>query len=340
MVEGESGLLAIAPDKSLIQYEASNRRVVWENGSQAFLYSAGEPEGLRGPQHHFAWCDEIGKWPRGTETWDNMAMGLRLGSDPRTVVTTTPRAVPLVRRLGGMAGVAITRGRTEDNRAHLARAFLETMTETHAGTRFGRQELDGELIEEIEGALWSRAAIEACRVGQAPELVRIVIGVDPPAGASATSDACGIVVAGLSAEGCAYVLDDASVQGASPEGWAAAVARAAERWGADRVIAEANNGGAMVESVLRAADGNLPIHRVHAAHGKVTRAEPVQALYARGRVFHVGGFAALEDELCGLMLGGGYEGPGRSPDRADALVWAVTELLLKRQGRPGLRTLH
>ncbi|QJU57534.1 DNA-packaging protein [Sphingomonas sp. AP4-R1] len=335
MVEGESGLIAIM--RGAVKYEASLRRLSWGNGTQAYLYSAGEPDSLRGPQHHFAWCDEIGKWPRGEEAWDTLAMGLRLGGDPRTVVTTTPRAVPLVRRLGGLAGVTITRGRTRDNRAHLAPSFLEMMNDQHGGTRFGRQELDGELIEEIEGALWSRAAIDACRVRAAPDLVRIVIGVDPPAGTGASSDACGIVVAGLCAEGRAYVLADASVQGASPEGWAAAVARAAEQWRADRVIAEANNGGAMVESVLRAADETLPVLRVHAAHGKVARAEPVQALYARGRVFHAGAFAALEDEMCGLLLGGGYEGPGRSPDRADALVWAITELMLGKKARPGVR---
>jgi phage terminase large subunit-like protein len=339
MVEGESGLLAIEPDKERIRFEPANRRVVWANEAQALLFSAGEPESLRGPEHQFAWCDEIGKWPKGMEAWDNLMMGLRSGSHPRVVATTTPRAVPLVRKLIGEAGTVVTRGRSADNAAHLAPAFLVRMAETYAGTRFGRQELDGELIEDIEGALWSRADIEACRVREAPALVRVVIGVDPPAGAGASSDACGIVVAGVDADGCAYVLADASVQGVGPERWARAVADAAERWGADRVVAEANNGGAMVESVLLAADGGLPVRRVHASHGKVARAEPVQALYARGRVFHVGGFPELEDEMCGLMLGGGYEGPGRSPDRADALVWALTELLLTKRGRPGVRVL-
>jgi len=338
MVEGESGLLAIAPDTSKLTWEASLRRLSWGNGAQATLYSAGEPESLRGPQHHFAWCDEIGKWSRGVEAWDNLAMGLRLGPDPRSVVTTTPRAVPLVRRLMDAPGVAITRGRTGDNRAFLAPSFIETVTETYGGTRFGRQELDGELIDEIEGALWSRGLLETVRVAAAPALTRVVVGVDPPAGSGAASDACGIVVAGLGEDGCAYVLDDASVRGLSPEGWAAAVARAAARWNADRVVAEANNGGAMVDSVLRAAEAELPIALVHATHGKVARAEPVQALYARGRVRHVGAFTALEDELAGLLIGGGYEGPGRSPDRADALVWAVTELMLGKVARPGVRS--
>lgn len=339
MVEGESGLMAIAPDKANIKWEASLRRVSWQNGAQATLYSAGEPESLRGPQHHFAWCDEIGKWPRGIEAWDNLAMGLRLGHEPRTVVTTTPRAVPLVRQLLAAKGVAITRGRTLDNRAFLAPSFIEGIAESYAGTRFGRQEMDGELIDEIENALWTRDSIEMARVSAAPDLMRVVVGVDPPAGAGAGSDACGIVVAALGDDGRAYVLDDASARGLSPEGWAAAVAGAAARWDADRIVAEANNGGRMVESVLRAAEAELPITLVHATHGKVARAEPVQALYARGRVKHVGAFTALEDEMAGLIVGGGYEGPGRSPDRADALVWAVTELLLGKVVRPGVRSL-
>ncbi|WP_174274342.1 terminase large subunit domain-containing protein, partial [Sphingomonas bacterium] len=223
MVEGETGLLAIAPDDNRPRFEPSNRKLIWRDGAQATLYSAGEPESLRGPQHHFAWCDEIGKWARGQEVWDNLAMGLRLGSDPRTVATSTPRAVPLVRKLAALATedgpVRMTRGRMIDNRAHLATAFIETMEASYGGTTIGRQELDGELIEEIEGALWSRALIERCRVAAAPAAVRVVIGVDPPAGADATSDACGIVVVALGEDARAYVIADASVKGASPEGW-------------------------------------------------------------------------------------------------------------------------
>lgn len=344
MVEGETGLLAIGPPSERPKFEASNRRLIWPNKTQAFLYSAGEPESLRGPQHHFAWVDEAAKWPRAREVWDNLAMGLRLGSKPQTVVTSTPRAVPLIRALVAAATadglIRMTGGRMIDNRAHLAEGFIERMEREYAGTVFGRQELEGALIEEIEGALWSRALIERCRAAAHPLLVRVVIGVDPPAGADASSDACGIVVVGLGEDGRAYVLADASVQGASPESWAQAVAMAAEVHRADRVVAEANNGGAMVESVLRAADAALPVRRVHAAHGKVTRAEPVQALYAAGKAFHVGAFPELEDEMAGLMAGGAYEGPGRSPDRADALVWAMHELMLgKRAPRPGVRTL-
>ncbi|WP_159648077.1 phage terminase large subunit family protein [Sphingorhabdus sp. 109] len=361
MVEGESGLLSIAPPKLRPVWEPSLKRLTWQNGAQAHLYSAAEPEGLRGPQHSHGWCDEIAKWMNNAgqaeAAWDNLKMGLRLGIRPQLVATTTPRPVPLVRALAG-GEAAITRGRTQDNDLHLPVAFLTAMTADYGGTRLGRQELDGELIEDVEGALWTRATIEECRVGRdavrversrdtAPRsnrspdcardereigFARIVIGVDPPA--SARGDACGIIVAGLGRDGKAYVLADASVEKASPETWARKVADAADRFDADRVIAEANQGGAMVKSVLQAAKISLPVKLVHAARGKVARAEPVAALYENGRVHHVGAFPELEDEICGLLVGGGYEGPGRSPDRADALVWALTELMLGRRREP------
>ena len=341
MIEGESGLLAIAPPTARPMWEPSLRRLRWRSGAQAFLYSAAEPESLRGPQHHLAWADEIAKWPLGREAWDNLMMGMRLGESPRTVATTTPRPVPLVRALIGMdgarpKGVVITRGRTADNRAALPADFIAAMEESYGGTRLGRQELDGEMIEDVAGALWSRALIERARVAVAPAMRRIVVAVDPPA--SAHGDACGIVVAGLGTDDHGYVIEDASAAGLAPEGWARAVAEAAARHGADRVVAEANNGGDMVGSVLRAADAGLPVRLVHASRGKVARAEPVSALYEAGRVFHVGAFPALEDELAGLQVGGGYAGPTRSPDRADALVWAMTELMLGDARRPGLRT--
>ncbi|MEH3108105.1 MAG: terminase family protein [Sphingomonas fennica] len=332
MVEGESGLLAIAPPGRRPRFEPSLRRLTWPNGAQAQLFSGAEPEGLRGPQHHLAWADEIAKWPAAEAAWDNLAMGLRLGERPRIVATTTPRPVAIVRRLLKARGVSVTRGRSADNAAHLAARYLADMRATYGGTRLGRQELEGELLDDAEGTLWPRALIERARVAAAPALRRVVVGVDPPAGAAATSDACGIVVAARGADGCGYIVADASVQGLSPEGWARAVAEAAAAHGADRVVAEANNGGAMVASVLRAADGGLPLTLVHAAHGKVTRAEPVALLYETGRVRHVGAFPALEDELAGFTAGGGYEGPGRSPDRADAAVWALTALMLGPRG--------
>ncbi|MDH7639590.1 DNA-packaging protein [Sphingomonas oryzagri] len=339
MIEGESGLLGIAPAGWRPRWEPSLGRLRWPNGAEARLFSASEPEALRGPQHSHAWCDEIAKWANGQETWDNLMLGLRLGSLPRVMATTTPRPVPLLRGLIGRDDVVVTGGRTRDNRQHLPPGFIAAVTADYAGTRLGRQELDGELIEEIEGAIWPRALIERCRVREAPEMARVVLGVDPPAGAGAGSDACGIVVAALGRDGIGYVIEDASVQGLAPEGWAAAVVSAARRHGADRVIAEANNGGAMVESVLRAGDAGLPVRLVHASRGKAARAEPVSVLYERGQVRHIGAFPALEDELAGFALDGRYEGPGRSPDRADALVWALTALLLERRGQPAVRVV-
>lgn len=327
MVEGESGLLSL-PVADRPEWEPSLRRLTWPNGAAATLYSAAEPESLRGPQHDFAWADEIAKWPCGIAAWDNLMLGLRLGSAPKVMATTTPRPVPLVRRLVGESGVVVSNGKTMDNEMNLPREFVGAVRALYEGTRLGRQELDGELIEDVAGALWSRDLLERQRVAKAPELTRIVIGVDPPV--SDHGDACGIIAIGLGANGKAYILSDHSVTGASPEGWARAVAGAVEAWNADRVVAEDNQGGNMVESTLRAADLAMPVKRVHASRGKSARAEPVAALYEARRAFHIGAFPELEDQMCGLISGGGYEGPGRSPDRADALVWAMTELMLGR----------
>ena len=344
MVEGESGVLSVSPPYRRPRFEPSLRRLSWDNGAQAMLYSAGEPDSLRGGQHSQAWCDEIGKWDeagqRATQAWDNLLFGMRLGEHPRVVATTTPRAVPLVLRLlqesGDDAGVKVTRGRTEDNQANLPVRFVRDVRRAFGRSQLARQELDGELVLDREDALWTRALVERARerLGEMA-LIRIVIGVDPPA--SARGDACGIIVCGLGEDGIARVLADASVARASPERWARAVADAAEVWKADRVIAEANQGGAMVESVLRAADVAMPVRLVHARAGKSARAEPVAALYEAGRVRHCGDFPKLEDQLCGMLAGGEYEGPGRSPDRADAAVWALTELLLQRRGEPRVR---
>lgn len=338
MIEGESGLSAAARTGERLRWSPSRGTVAFESGAQGFVYSAERPEKLRGPQHHFAWCDELAKWPHASDCWDNLMLGLRLGEAPRTVVTTTPRPLRLLDRLIADPRTAVTGGRTTDN-PHLPGEYVERVTELYGGTRLGRQELDGVLIGEAEGALWTRALIEECRVrAPCPAVQRVVIGVDPPASVQGT---CGIVVAG-SARGdaaagtpeMAYVLADATFSGASPERWAEVVAETAAQWTADRVIAEANQGGAMVESVLRAIDRHLPLKLRHASEAKGKRAEPVAALFESGRAKFAGGFPELEDQLCGLMPAGGYAGPGRSPDRADAMVWAVSELMLGRRRAP------
>ncbi len=349
MVEGESGLLATAPPDRRPIFEPSLRRLTWRNGALATIYSAGEPEALRGPQHSHAWCDEIAKWDNASEragrSWDNLLFGLRLGEAPRILASTTPRAVPLMRRLlapeqgndgigpAGNPALIVTRGSTKDNLRHLPTRFMRDIELEFGRSLLGRQELDGEMVEDIEGALWTRALLESVReVAASAAPVRIVVAVDPPA--SSTGDDCGIVVAALGDDGVARVLFDGSLAKPSPERWARKVAAVAAAWGADRVIAEANQGGEMVRSVLHAAEIALPVRLVHASRGKVARAEPVAALYEAGRVRHVGAFPQLEDELCGLISGGAYQGPGRSPDRADALVWALSELMLKPRASP------
>jgi phage terminase large subunit-like protein len=337
MIEGESGLISVAQTGEHVDWNVTKGEVTFTTGAVAHVYSAESFEKLRGPEHHHAWCDELGKWNNADACWDNLMLGLRLGEKPRVLVTTTPRSIALLRRLTLQHGVELRGGRTDQNH-NLPQDFVATVTALYEGTRLGRQELRGELIEDVAGALWARDLIERQRVTVAPDLKRIVIGVDPPV--SDHGDACGIVAVGLGDDGKAYVLADHSVTGASPEGWARAVAGAVEAWQADRVVAEDNQGGNMVESTLRAADLAMPVKRVHANRGKSARAEPVAALYEAGRAFHTGAFPELEDQMCGLICGGGYEGPGRSPDRADALVWAMTELMLGKAARePQVRVL-
>ncbi|WP_319951529.1 DNA-packaging protein [Sphingomonas caeni] len=338
MIGGVSGLLSVARPDERHQWLRNRGELIFASGARGYVYSAGAAEKLRGPEHSAAWCDELAKWPAASAgaAWDNLMLGLRLTDDPRVLVTTTPKPVALMRRVMARPDMIETRGHTRDN-IWLPASFAEAMTADYGGTRLGRQELDGEMLEDAEGALWSRAMIEGCRVAEMPELVRVVVGVDPPA--SAGGDACGIVAVGLGRGGQGYVIEDASVAGASPERWARAVAACAARHRAERVIAEKNQGGEMVASVLRAADARLPLALVHASRGKSARAEPVALLYEAGRVKHAGAFPVLEDELCGLMAGGGYAGPGGSPDRADALVWALSELMLTKRGTPRVRLM-
>jgi phage terminase large subunit-like protein len=342
MVEGVSGLLSVARRfRRRLNWEPSLGRIRWPNGSQATLFSGDNADGLRGPEHHVAWADELAKWRQPDATWDNLQFGLRRGPRPRALVTTTPRPIPLLKRIDALDFTITTRGRTSDN-INLDEKVIELLTASYAGTRIGRQELDGELLEDAEGALWTWAMIEAARVTLPFErgeyLDRIVVGVDPPAGIGGGADECGIVVAGSSG-GKLYVLEDATVQGLSPEGWANRVAAAAARWNAGLVVAEANNGGAMVASVLKAADCGLKVRLVHASLGKSARAEPVALKFEAGKAFLAGEFRELEAQLCGMIAGGGYEGPGKSPDRADAMVWALTALSETRSGMPRVTRL-
>ena len=337
MIEGDSGILAVCRWSERPRWVSSKRQLVWPNGAIAMCFSSEDPESLRGPQFEAAWCDEVGKWTYAEETFDMLQFGLRLGQSPRQMITTTPRSTPLMKRILNSAQSVVTHARTYDNRHHLALGFLRAVEEQYGSSRLGRQELDGELIEDRADALWSRAMMEATRVQAVPELQRVVVAVDPPASSHKKSDACGIVVAGLCESGTAYVLEDATVEAARPEVWAARAVDVYERYIADRVVAEANQGGEMVETVLRMVEPTLAISLVHASRGKHVRAEPVAALYARGRVKHVGGFAQLEDQMSDFGLDG-LSG-GRSPDRLDALVWAITELLLHKSGAPKIRVL-
>ncbi len=335
MVEGPSGLIATARHGERIEWRPTTGEVRFASGARAFVYSAGAPEGLRGPEHHAAWCDELAKWRHGEATWDNLMLGMRLGERPQVLVTTTPRPNPLMRRVMAEPGLIETRGGTNDN-PHLAAGVRARFVAQYGGSKLGRQELDGEMVDDLTDALWTRALLDRQRVSMPPPFVRVVVGVDPPAGAD--GDACGIVAVAMGRDGHGYVVEDASVQGRSPEGWARAVAGCAERHGADRVVVEKNQGGDMVESVLRAVSAAMPLRLAHAVRSKGARAEPVAALYGAGRMFHVGAFPALEDEMCGLTLAG-YEGPGRSPDRADALVWAAATLMLGRATEAGMRVV-
>ena len=338
MIEGPSGLIAVARAHEDIRWVASRRELLFDSGAIATLYSAEAGEELRGPEHHAAWCDELAKWRRGEAAWDNLMLGMRLGERPRIVVTTTPRVNAAMRRVLAAPGKVETLGKTREN-PWLPDNFVVAMLGSYGGTRLGRQELDGEMLEDVEGALWTRELIERCRVAAdaAAKPVRVVIGVDPPA--TSRGDACGIVVAALLRDRRLAVVEDASVEKAPPGVWAGAVAAAAARWGADRVVAESNMGGEMVTAVLAQADVALPVRAVHASVGKARRAEPVALAYERGQVVHAGVFAELEDQLCGLQTGGGYAGPGRSPDRADACVWALAALLegIRIGKGPGVR---
>jgi len=333
MVNGESGLLEIARGDERPRWIASKRLLLFPSGAEGHAFSAERPDKLRGPQHHHAWCDELAKWPHSEETWNNLMLGLRLGERPRTIVTTTPKAVPILRRILDLPRSVNTHGRSDENPNRPA-DIRSAMRAMFAGTRVERQELDGILLEEFEGALWTRELLDKARGIPSPlqgeGYVRIVIGLDPPA--STGGDSCGIVVCARDREGLCWVVADLSAAGLSPEAWARRVCNAAELYGASRVVAEKNQGGDMIASNLRAVDADLPVRLVHAGPSKAARAEPIALRFETGRARLAGPFPELEDQLCALTWSG-YKGPG-SPDRADAMVWAMTELFAKERAAP------
>lgn len=331
LVEGDSGILAVHPPDFRPLYEPSKRRLTWPNGAVATLFNAVEPDQLRGPQHDAALCDELAKWRYARECWDQLQFGMRLGEHPQVVVTTTPRPIPVLKEILAASDTVITRGSTMDNAGNLAQSFMKAIVDRYAGTRLGRQELNAEMLDDVPGALWTRDMLDATRIKDTPDLRRVVVAVDP-SGTSGNDggDDIGIVIAGIGTDGRGYVLGDWSCN-MSPDGWGRRVREAFAYFKADRIVAERNFGGAMVEAVIRAVDSKLPVTMVTASRGKIARAEPVAALYEQGRISHVGGFAALEDQMCS-MTSTGFAGEG-SPDRADALVWALSELMLGKSYR-------
>jgi phage terminase large subunit-like protein len=377
MVHGDSGLLACARADERPRWVASRGMLHFPSGAEAHAFTAEKPDKLRGPQHHFAWCDELAKWPRAEATWNELMLGLRLGANPRTVVTTTPRSVPLLRRILALGSCARTVGRSDEN-PHNAPDFIAAMREQFAGTRLERQELEGLLLDEYEGAIWSRELIEKSRatptalsplggeswregvptpgertgaepphpsplpageredpcLGESTTFARLVVGLDPPA--STGGDSCGLVVCGKDKDGIAWVLADLTAKGLTPERWARRVADAAAQYGASRIVAEKNQGGDMIASVLRAVDADLPVRLVPATRSKAARAEPIALRFETGRAKLAGHFPELEDQMCALTWAG-YQGPG-SPDRLDAMVWAMTELFEKER-EPRVRVL-
>jgi len=325
MVEGESGVINVCPEGERPKFVAARNCLEWPNGARTLLFSAEAPERLRGKQHCKLWADELAAW-RYPEAWDQAVFGLRLGDKPQAVITTTPRPTKLIRELLANPLTHATRATTYDNLANLPESFVDRILRAYEGTRLGRQELEAELLLDTPGALWTRATIEAAYVAKPPALTRVVVAVDPPASSTERADECGIVVAGLSENGEPCVLADLSSQGDTPLRWASRAVEAALRFEADAIIAEVNNGGDMVEAVIRQIDANVRVKSVRASRGKFTRAEPVAALYEQGRAKHVGVFAKLEDQMCLMTPDFDRRATGISPDRVDALVWAVTEL--------------
>ncbi len=339
MIEGESGLRRCSSAAFRPVFSTSRRRLEWPNGAVAYIFSSEDPDSLRGPQFECAWCDEFCSWTHVEQTWDMLRFGLRLGLAPRTVVTTTPRPIAPLRAMLNDPSTVTSRARTTDNKL-LSQSFLNEVERRYGGTVLGRQELDGELIEDPVGALWTRSQIVLTYDTCPPALERIVVAVDPPVSVGAKADECGIIVAGYACKSDAvhtWVLADRSLQGVRPEAWARAVMQAYADYDADQVVAEANQGGEMVRTVLALANADAPVRLVHASRGKHVRATPVAALYEQGRVHHAGRFPVLEDQMCAFGADGCSS--AKSPDRVDALVWAITALVLDMKNGPRLRAL-
>lgn len=320
MIEGESGILAVCPKHERPEYKPSQRKLIWPNGAQSLIFTADEPERLRGKQHERIWADEVAAW-RYPESWDQAKFGLRLGQRPRACLTTTPKPSKLIKLIINDPATHVTRGSTYDNRDNLAPSFFSEIVKTYEGTRLGRQELNAEILDDNPGSLWTRKQLDDLRVQIAPAMKRVVVAIDPAVTSREDSDETGIVIVGKGVDDQFYVLRDLSLI-ASPDGWARQAVIGYHDFKADRIIAETNNGGDLVEAVIRQVDRNCSYKKVTASRGKIIRAEPVAALYEQGRVHHVGGFDRLEDQMCEYNpLESGY-----SPDRMDALVWAITEL--------------
>ena len=332
-LEGASGILAVSPADFRPVYEPSKRMLTWPNGAVATVYSADNPDRLRGPQHHRFWVDEIAAWVKLQGAWDMLLFGLRLGEHPRGCITTTPRPVPLLKELLKDPRTVVSRGTTYDNRENLAGAFFESVIRKYEGTRLGRQELDAEILEDIEGALWKLADLDDCRVHELPPLVRVVVAIDPAMTSNKDSDETGIIVAGRGEDGRCYVLADGSGRH-TPNAWAREAVALYRRFEADRIIGEVNNGGDLVETNIRTVDAKVPYKAVHASRGKATRAEPVVALYEQGRVRHYGTHPKLEDQMTTWD-----PNSSKSPDRVDSLTYAITELMLTSQPPRGALVL-
>lgn len=344
MVEGESGIMSVCPPWNRPTYEPSKKRLTWPNGARATIYSADDPEALRGPQHDAAWLDELCKWRYQQEAWDQLQFGLRLGKRPVQCITTTPKPTKLLKEIVNRRSTLITKGHTYDNLDNLAASFREAIVSRYEGTRLGRQELNAEILDDNPNALFHMPLIEAARKkkSEVPEdLHYTIIGVDPPATGNANSDECGIITASRDTPNTNhahfYIHNDSSVQGRSPEGWAAQAVSAYYKYQANAIVAEVNNGGDMVESVIRGVDPTVRVIKVRASKGKWIRAEPIAGLYEQGRVHHIGSFSTLEDQMCDFDPSGTVD--GKSPDRMDALVWALAELSNRKQSEPRIRQL-